>query len=129
MRAFAIEVLEPAGIDMQFDIRPDLLNIHLNMQQRKNVYLIFKEAINNILKYAACTQVSIRMERLGTKRWMMEIVDNGIGFEKASANSNEISLSGNGIRNMQKRAEEVNGSFDLQSSPGHGVKVSVTFIL
>lgn len=127
MRAFAIEVLEPAGIDMQFDIRPDLLNIHLDMQQRKNVYLIFKEAINNILKYAACTHVSIRMERLGTKRWMMEIVDDGIGFEKAFVK--EISLSGNGIRNMQKRAEEVNGSFELHSSPGHGVKVKVTFTL
>ncbi len=129
MRAFAIEVLEPAGIDIHFDISPDLLHIHLNLHQRKNVYLIFKEAINNIVKYAKCSHVTIRMERRGTKRWLMQIVDDGIGFEKEVVNSNEISLSGNGIRNMEKRAEEVNGKFDLQTSPGQGVKVEISFML
>ena len=108
----------------------DLVRIwELVLTNKYNVYLIFKEAINNISKYAGCRNVIIRMERQGSKRWMMEISDDGNGFETSFVNSNEMNLSGNGIRNMRKRAEEVNGTFNVVSSPGKGVKVQVSFIL
>lgn len=127
MRAFAIEVLEPAGINIQFEVSPELSNVHLDMQQRKNLYLIFKEAVNNIAKYAACNQVTIQLKKQEAKGLVMEIVDDGRGFEKEAVDNNAISLSGNGIRNMRKRAEELNGNFQLQSVPGQGVKLYLSF--
>ena len=127
MRAFAIEVLEPAGIKMQFEVSPELANVHLDMQQRKNLYLVFKEAVNNIAKYAACQNVYIQLKKKDAKKLVMEIVDDGKGFQIDTVRANEMSLSGNGIRNMQKRAEELNGTFQLHSVPGQGVKLQLSF--
>jgi signal transduction histidine kinase len=63
MRALAIEILEPSNIGVQFRVSEDIRDIHLDMQQRKNLYLIFKEAVNNIAKYSSCTQVQIDITR------------------------------------------------------------------
>ncbi len=96
MRAFAIEILEPSNISIQFHVSEDILNIHLNMQQRKNLYLIFKEAVNNIAKYAQCKNVRIDISREANRIFVLNIKDDGKGFHLPTPNNEEKSLSGNG---------------------------------
>ena len=128
MRAFAIEVLEPHGIGIQFHVSVDLLNIQLDMQQRKNLYLIFKEAINNIVKYAGCKEVSIDIRQQGSKTFVLDIKDDGNGFDIAQK-TGEKTLSGNGIRNMKKRAEELGGEMTIVSSAEIGTTLHLWFTI
>lgn len=127
MRAFAIEILEPCGVSIQFNASEDVMDMQLDMRQRKNLYLIFKEAINNTAKYAACKNVLININRESTRIIMLEIRDDGKGFEMTSLNNKEKILSGNGIRNMRKRAEELNGKIIIDSVNNKGTILMLRF--
>jgi signal transduction histidine kinase/ligand-binding sensor domain-containing protein len=129
MRALAIEILEPSNISIQFEVSEDIRDLHLDMQQRKNLYLIFKEAINNIAKYSGCEQVKVDINRQPNKTVVMHIQDNGKGFDVAELYGEGKSLSGNGIRNMKKRAEELGGTMTIDSVPGAGTNVCLTFVV
>ena len=85
----------------------------LPMEYRKNVYLIFKEAINNSIKHSGCSEISINTEIDG-KYLTITMYDNGKGFD-----ANERS-NGNGLENMRNRAAAVGGSLRIQSSAGNG---------
>jgi len=127
MRAFAIEILEPANIDFQMNVADDITGIHLDMQQRKNLYLIFKEAVNNISKYANGKNVRMDIRLQGSKILFLRISDDGKGFDVPVHGTEEISLSGNGIRNMKKRAEELGGEITIDSDHGEGTTVQLRF--
>ena len=129
IRAFAIELLEPAGICIHFNVGDGVSDLNLNMQQRKDLYLIFKEAINNTLKYAACKNVTINISRKGTKTLVLEIKDDGKGFDMENLDKKSNSLSGNGIRNMRKRAAELVGKLDIVSAPQKGTTILLVFNL
>jgi len=83
------------------------------MEARKNIFLIFKECINNILKHSGCAAIKISAIR---SNGQLEIIvsDNGIGFDLAAENTR------NGLKNMQKRAREINGVVHVSSKPGEG---------
>jgi ligand-binding sensor domain-containing protein len=88
-------------------------SITLPMEYRKNVYLIFKEAINNAVKHSNCTEISINTEVKG-KYLTITMYDNGKGFDVAKQRT------GNGVDNMQRRAEAIGGSLRIQSSSANG---------
>jgi two-component sensor histidine kinase/streptogramin lyase len=129
MRAFAIEILEPCNINIQFNVSEDALNIQLDMQQRKNVYLIFKEAVNNIAKYSVCKNVYINISREHNKTFALDISDDGKGFEEAALHNEGKSLSGNGIRNIKKRALELLGEVTIHSVPAEGTTLNLRFTI
>lgn len=129
MRAFAIEISEPAGISIQFNIDDNIQDLQLNMQQRKDLYLIFKEAIHNSMKYADCKNISLHIEKQGNKTLCMTIQDDGIGFDMLPVGEEEPSLSGNGIKNMKKRAEELGGKLEITSVKGKGTAIQLVFRL
>jgi len=129
MRAFAIEILEPCNINIQFNVSEDVLNIQLDMEQRKNVYLIFKEAVNNIAKYSACKNVYINISREHGKTFTLNIADDGRGFEMAAINDEGKTLSGNGIRNIKKRAAELTGEVTIHSVPAKGTSLNLKFTI
>ncbi|MCG7860231.1 ATP-binding protein, partial [Flavihumibacter sediminis] len=84
------------------------------MEQRKNLYLIFKEAVNNAVKYSEASNLEIEIKRNGNKV-VMEIRDDGKGFDQGTVgSSNRVSLSGNGLNNMKNRARELNGEITIQ---------------
>lgn len=118
MKEFAAEILEPARINYHFDHNELELGLALNPEQRKNIYLIFKEALSNAAKYSAATDVQILLQVQGTIFTML-IADNGIGFNKEEENS------GNGLRNMSIRATEMGGTVLLETSPGLGTKITL----
>ncbi len=105
------------GITFYFYRDHHLLQMVLPVEWRKNLYLIIKEALNNIAKYASCTQVEVLITR---KKSMIEvrIKDNGVGF-----NPNE-SKEGNGLLNMRVRAASLGSKLHIDSSLMKGTVVS-----
>jgi signal transduction histidine kinase len=83
------------------------------MEARKNIFMIFKECINNILKHAECTAIKITVTRLNN-HLELTISDNGKGFD-INAKSNR-----NGLKNIKKRAAEIDGVIEVISEPGKG---------
>ena len=125
MYSFATEVLEPKDIRLQFSSEPLLDDVKLAMQQRKAVYLIFKESINNILKYAEATEVVIKISR-ENEMISLSVADNGKGFI-ANEQRNKNLKGGNGLGNMKKRAESIKGKLLVKSTEGVGTNVTLLF--
>jgi len=116
MREFATGVLEARNIDFTFRVDDEVQNLKLDMEARRDFFLLFKEAVNNLAKYSQCQHaiidISIQKERL-----IMKIMDDGVGFDMQQADN------GNGLINMHKRAQSLNGTLKIESSPGNGTKV------
>ena len=127
MRAFAVEMCEPINVNIQFNVSENINDVQLDMQQRKNLYLIFKEAVNNIVKYSGCSNVLIHIGLQGGKMLFMTIKDDGKGFDVPVPGIEEIRLSGNGVRNMKKRAQELGGQLTVDSAHGEGTMVQLRF--
>ncbi len=118
MRSFAYELLGAKNIDFEF-IADDVSKMKLPMNVRKNLYLIFKEATNNMVKYSGADKVlfTVKEEK---NNLIMQICDNGKGFDTHKL------TGGNGLKNMKKRAEEIGGFFLLDSFPGKGTTVQLS---
>lgn len=106
MREFVIPLYEARNIELDFIVEGNKEHV-LAMDFRRNVFLIYKEAVHNILKHSEATRVTITIEL--RQQFVMKIRDNGKGFVVATT-------SRNGLRNMQNRANEVNGRFEINSS-------------
>ncbi|HUM47206.1 MAG TPA: two-component regulator propeller domain-containing protein [Chitinophagales bacterium] len=120
MRAIAAELFEAKNFLLHLDFDERLNSLKLGMEERKNFYLIFKEAINNIAKYADCKNVWIEM-RLNRDTILLVIRDDGIGFQYSDK------LSGNGLTNMNRRAELLQGILEINSEEEKGTLVKLTF--
>jgi len=129
MRAFATEMLEPRNILIHFNVSESISVVQLDMQQRKNLYLIFKEAVNNIVKYSGCRNVWIDVSRQGNKTFVLNIKDDGKGFEATLQTSEQNKQPGNGIINMKKRAEELGGEIAIDSVKGVGTTLHLKFTI
>ncbi|HUR10016.1 MAG TPA: two-component regulator propeller domain-containing protein [Flavitalea sp.] len=115
MREFAIPLLEAKQIQFSFDlISSDYGTIP--MDTRRNIFLIFKESIHNILKHAECTFVKIRTG-IHNNVFILEISDDGLGFD-ASLESNR-----NGLKNLYHRAELSQGILNVNSLSGKGTTI------
>lgn len=118
MKEFAAEIMEPAGVNYFFREDGPMETIPLNLQQRKDIYMIFKEAVNNAVKYSRATEVHISV-KWNNGMLQMIIMDNGNGFEIANNHS------GNGINNMTGRAKDMDASLKIDSIKGTGTSVSL----
>ncbi len=118
MKQFAAEMLEPQSIALHFQADESVADLNLPMEQRKDFYLLFKEAVNNAAKYSGASDVwvSVQAENGGLN---LEVRDNGRGFDV------EQVKRGNGLWNMQRRAERMGGKFELESRVGEGTVVKV----
>jgi signal transduction histidine kinase/ligand-binding sensor domain-containing protein len=119
MKEFAGELCESAGIEYGFETDKNLEAIKLTVNKRKDLFLVFKEAMNNAVKYSGGTIIRISLLRNPGGWLVLEIMDNGKGFEK-----NEIQ-PGNGLRNMAERAKEAKGKMVIASGTGLGTRVEL----
>ena len=131
MRAFAVEILEPKEVMIHFDVSPHISQLQLDMQQRKNLYLIFKEVIHNAAKYADCKNVWVTLQ-YAHGRLIMKVRDDGVGFVHEAFSTNnkadlKTGMGGNGIENLYQRAVELKGKLGVDSGPGQGTTVTLTF--
>lgn len=124
MEAYARPLLQARNIAFHFDFDESLFENKIDMEKRKNFYLIFKEAINNAAKYSAAPAVHSSLYRQNGNL-LLEIKDNGIGFNPEQAAGTQ-SLSGNGLRNMQTRAGMIGGQLIIESKSDMGTKILLT---
>ena len=116
IRKFAGEITEATGVTLIFDSDDFTRHKPLPVQVRQNIYLVAKEAINNAMKYSHCLvlRVSLKMEN---KKLTLVVKDNGNGFDLTTE------LDGNGLRTMQKRADEIAADLNINSSASGGTTV------
>ena len=97
------------------------------MTVRKNFYLIFKEAVNNAVKYAGCKNIFVSIHYKNNLLQMI-MKDDGSGFDmRQLAAQGKKSLSGNGIENMKRRGKEITGNYIINSTPGNGTLIQLQF--
>jgi signal transduction histidine kinase len=120
MNLFAVEILEAKNIQLEFNSDASLATYRLTMKQRKNLYLFFKEAINNSAKYSKAEKVFVRITKKD-RHIEMNIADNGIGFDATGV------FNGNGMNTFKKRAEELNAEFKITSPVNKGTNVQLRF--
>lgn len=117
MREFANEVLDSQHIEFELtETIPQ--GIVLDSEKRKNIFLIFKEAINNAAKYSQAKNVKVTLAHSQNQLYM-KVSDDGKGFDIAQ------SKSGNGLRNLQTRAEEIGGELTINGMVGSGTVVEL----
>ena len=129
MMTFAAMILSPRNIPYDFIADERLEKIQFTGEQRKNIFLIFKEALHNIVKYADCKMVSIAL-CLKNNDLMMIIKDDGKGFDISQIDIIKISaeskhLGGNGIKNMHARADDINAKLCINSKINEGTNVQL----
>ena len=121
MREHAIELLEAKDYSLHFSFDDSLRNVKLDMEQRKDFYLIYKEALNNAAKYADGTNVWISLSA-NHNMMSLTIRDDGKGFDTTLSGKNR-----NGLSNMQSRAKALKGTIEYISAIGEGTMVKLDF--
>lgn len=118
LRAFGSDILEPHGIQWMLDAPDELLDRTLSPEVRRQVYLIFKEAIHNVSKHSSARSALLRLWIDGGTLHG-ELVDDGLRADVTGSD-------GTGLRSMRSRAEQLGGSFEFTSAEPHGAVVSVS---
>ncbi|MEP6712217.1 MAG: histidine kinase, partial [Ferruginibacter sp.] len=117
MERFAYEICSSKNIEVNMQLE-DLEKTKLSMEQRKNIYLIFKEALNNAVKYSGTEKIEIT-STLQNNQLTLQVKDFGKGFDSS------IVKKGNGLDNMQHRAKELNGSVGVIADAGTMIELQL----
>ncbi|MEJ7862526.1 MAG: two-component regulator propeller domain-containing protein [Pyrinomonadaceae bacterium] len=116
MRQYAEEILERREINLEFNAPAPARDLKLDANIRRNVYLIFKETVNNILRHSKASTVKIDFA-LADNELVLQIDDDGGGFDQARE------YDGNGLSSIKKRAEDCGGRLEINSVEGAGTKI------
>jgi ligand-binding sensor domain-containing protein/signal transduction histidine kinase len=106
MREFASDVFMAAGIHFQFHGSDREHDLAIGAEMRRQVFLIFKECIHNIIRHANCTQVELEL-RAGGDCLVVQVRDDGVGFEPSAT------VHGHGLASMRDRARRLEGKIDI----------------
>ena len=116
---FAVDYLRAAGVRCVLDLPERPPEREVPSVVRHNVFLVVKEALQNIVKHARATEVRLRVNVAGPGLRMV-IEDNGGGFAPAPENA-----LADGLRNMRQRMKELGGECRIQSRVGAGTEITV----
>lgn len=116
-RSYASEYLADKNIRLEF-VAGQQEDIRINGEIRRNVFLVMKEALHNIVKHAQASQVNISLDC--STMLTMTIRDNGRGFDEKA-----VRPFANGLENMKKRMEEVGGRLSIRAENGTIITLSV----
>lgn len=89
-----------------------------DMERRRNVFLIYKEALHNVVTHAQAETVAITVSN-GEGTFPLTVQDDGVGFDP------ETVAGGHGLKNMQRRADELGARLEIRSHPGEGTTISL----
>jgi ligand-binding sensor domain-containing protein/signal transduction histidine kinase len=116
MRRFAGDTASAANIEMDFTAPEEHSDLRLSPDVRREVYLIFKESINNLMRHSGCTSAQITVKNFDRSLELI-ISDNGKGFDQDRA------VDGNGLASMRQRAARLGGALEILSGPDGGTLV------
>jgi len=120
IRQFASDVLEARGIKWELYLPRELEAVKLKAEQRRQILLIFKEAINNVVRHADCVNVTLSLALEG-HALAGEVRDDGRGFQLEGLDQfSGNGRGGNGLKNMRARVAQLGGKINIASSPGQG---------
>jgi ligand-binding sensor domain-containing protein/signal transduction histidine kinase len=127
MGKFAQEFLASAKVRCRLDLPVQVPPWPLTAETRHNLFLSFKEALNNALKHASASEVGVTLS-LFPKEFVLLVKDNGRGIaESRTAPDKVVRLaSGNGLANMKTRLTRIGGRCEITSEPGSGTTVAFT---
>ena len=120
MREYVSHTLESKNIDVIFDVDKDICQQTLPMEQRRDFFLVFKEAVNNAAKYAQATAVTIRLSRQHNNL-QLTVSDNGKGFDTSRITSSS------GLKGMRERATALDATLQIDSAPQNGTTICLQF--
>lgn len=106
------------NINIAFERDPILDNLHFSSVDGMNIYRITQEAVNNAMKYAEAKNILLNAKSVD-HQVQITVTDDGRGFD-----IDETEL-GNGIRNMEKRASELNSTLSINSETGKGTMITL----
>ncbi|MBX7222280.1 MAG: hypothetical protein K1Y36_20190 [Blastocatellia bacterium] len=119
MRQYAVESLSTSDIAFRFQAVESEAEIKLAPDVRRQLFLMFKECINNLVRHSNCTEAEINLRTKDD--WVQVTVqDNGRGFALGEQRE------GNGLSNLRRRAESLRGRCEVTSGPGQGTLVAIT---
>lgn len=123
--SFSLPMAQAAGCELEVHIADDLKQYPLAAEEKRNVYLVIKEAVNNCIKYAGCKMISLKAVK-ENNQLVITIADDGKGFD----NSGKVQVSegggGNGLKNMQLRCNEIRWKISISSAPGKGTTIQLS---
>jgi signal transduction histidine kinase len=105
--------------NMHFDYPNDITEINLLPETKRNIFFIYKETLNNIVKHSEAKSVWIKFG-IENKNIFLSIKDDGKGFNTSAG------YGGNGLKNIRSRAKEINANLKFESSQGYGTLLELT---
>jgi signal transduction histidine kinase len=119
IRSQCSEMLDHANINVEYDLPQSIPYRIISSDDKRNLYLLIKEAIHNAIKHSGADLVNIKCAIADTVEFT--VTDNGRGFDTAA-----IKKTGNGLFNYKKRIGKLNGHYQLKTAPGKGTKIIFT---
>ena len=117
LNEYAIEWAHQNKIEIELNVEE---NLDLLLEIKHAIYRIMQEALANVARHSSAGGVEVTLN-IQADSVVFTIVDDGMGFDT------QKQYAGMGLDSMRERAETLNGRFDIESNPGHGTKVCVTF--
>lgn len=117
LRKYSMDFFENSPIECRVNVPENAFGIPLNQFVKRNLFLVIKESLNNVMKHSGSTLVKITATFDGNTI-QISIADNGKGFDFARART-----MGNGLNNLIKRMAEISGNFQIHSTPGTGTEL------
>lgn len=111
LKLYAVEYFDTNNIEISISIPEIESDEKIAGESRRNIFLIFKEALHNIVKHSHTQKVEISIQL--QPDFTILIQDYGIGFQQDSVEHTQ----GNGMKTMRKRSEKLNGNLKIQSTP------------
>ncbi len=112
LRAHALEYFDSTPISCRVQVPDTIPIIEMSGEKRRNIFLSVKESLNNIMKHAQASEVTIHIS-IHTKQLVIQVSDNGIGID-----TEKLRRFGNGLSNMKRRMESINGDFNVENRGG-----------
>ena len=122
MRAHVEEVFAVRNLEVVFHAPANGLALKLDSTVRRDVYLIFKEAVNNAARHSGCSRIAVDF-RADRTHLSLAVTDDGAGFD-ATAGSD-----GQGLTSMRQRAKRLGTTLEIDSHAGHGTTIGLTFAI
>jgi signal transduction histidine kinase len=116
MRRFASDTLAARDIALAFEAPENEAGRPLGADFRRQVLLVFKEAVNNVARHSGCRNAAVRA-RLEDGALTLELSDDGRGFDASAV------FDGHGLQSMRERAGALGGTIEIDSRPGHGARL------
>ena len=127
MRRFGSDVLSSRGVHFEFHAPEMHESIELGANIRREVFAIFKESVNNAVKYSECTNLVADFS-VSEDTLVLKVADNGKGFDTAFVLSDQFKpeMGGNGLVSIRRRAMELGGYCMIRSEVGVGSEIELT---